>query len=811
MIILVFSMVLGIGKPVWSQDTGLIPVPVFTEAGVQAAVTYNSTTGLYTYDYTITNPATNTGEIWNIDVDIRLPRGGKVLSSEGLMIPHGFITDSFDESVAIFKGDFVPMVPVGIHVPSGWSGGVGARGVASFCCGIKVLPGETKGGFELISRGLPTIREIEIEPWWIFMEEGSASEEGAKIAREIEESLKVKKKTIGPTAPPSAISFMVFLETIMSYLDESVDLGWAIDMDLVSSLQSKLEDARSFIEADDPTKAKVALGEFMDLIENATPTQLTSEGRGLLFYNANYLKEALPDTYIPPVRDLTLAPEEATLPLGATHTLTAKFTEDGNPLGYQFVEVEVISGPNEGLKLEGGLTDDDGEATFSYTSAKEGTDRLEAKSGELPSFRNKPREMVLAMKEAERGIVPALGRSLSSYLIVAQAGGEVPEWMTVSPTVEVTWKGGADLAIPLFVPPLIKTEGGNPIFISETTENRGTTQAGPSTTRYFICDDPAFEEWEILMPLGERSIPSLAPGESTQVTELELQVPGDIPAGTYYCRACADADEAVIEINEDNNCEINQFAAIMPAEAQPEESFEEFFIDCMTIAWDCCPHHSCGKELCNSRRHCCHDEYHRFEDRGSPHGQHHNDQDNLKQCGNRHYRCRDEKDMFEICGRLKLPEDYTIDDLEESATLSIAITDESGNDTVVFRERPLKRMGVIWKYWGSEQPEGEGMNINSMGFWWAPQDGRWAGWAGFSIRGILQLPEHIGPHTIPASATVALEIPVSSTSSSENLIGTATIDFQVCKESWDYHAWNKHTHFPFHYPRTNEWHKYGHK
>jgi len=130
----------------------------------------------------------------------------------------------------------------------------------------------------------------------------------------------------------------------------------------------------------------------------------------------------------------------------------------------------------------------------------------------------------------------------------------------------VTWKGGADLAILLFIPPLIKTEGGSPIFITETTENRGTTHAGPSTTRYFICDDPAFEEWEILLPIGERSIPALGPEESTQVTELEFEVPEDIPTGTYYCRACADSDEIVVELNEKNNCEINQLAMILPCE-----------------------------------------------------------------------------------------------------------------------------------------------------------------------------------------------------------------------------------------------------
>lgn len=276
MTILALSMVMGLTTPVWAQDTGLIiPVPIFTEAGVKAEVIYDSATGLYTYSYTITNPSTNTGEIY--DIDIRMPRGGGTLSSEGLTMPRGSKTRTFDQVLSIRRNP-KPMVPVGIVAPSGWDGGLGNRGVAGFGCGNEtpnILPGETKGRFELISRGLPTIREAEIEPWWIFYKKGSASEEDAVLAREIEESLKFITKTIGPTAPPRALSFIVFLENIEDYIDESVTLGWIIDSALVSTLQAKLDTARSFIQADDPTKAKLALGEFMDLVGQASPSQLT--------------------------------------------------------------------------------------------------------------------------------------------------------------------------------------------------------------------------------------------------------------------------------------------------------------------------------------------------------------------------------------------------------------------------------------------------------------------------------------------------------------------------------------------------------
>jgi len=43
---------------------------------------------------------------------------------------------------------------------------------------------------------------------------------------------------------------------------------------------------------------------MMDLINSATSSQLTSEAKGLLYYNIQYLKNQLPDAQIPPVKSL---------------------------------------------------------------------------------------------------------------------------------------------------------------------------------------------------------------------------------------------------------------------------------------------------------------------------------------------------------------------------------------------------------------------------------------------------------------------------------------------------------------------------
>jgi hypothetical protein len=582
MIIIALFIGIGLTTPAWVQDTGIIPVPVFTKAGVGADVTYGSGTGLYTFSYTIANPASNTGEIWSINIDIRQPRDGTVLSSDGLTIPRGSKTRTFDEVLSIRKNP-VPMVPVGIGVPPGWDGVVGARGFAGFSSKNdfpNILPGETKGGFQLISRGLPTIRSIEIQPWWILQIQDFASNESTAIGRATTKSLKFTTKTLGPTAPPQGFVPVQFLNTIQGYMDESVTLGWLIDPALVNALRAKLDTVRSFIQANDPSSAKVVLGEFMDLITQSSSSQLTPEARGLLFYNAQYLKNQLPNTYIPPVKTLSLTPENATLPIGVIHTLTVMSKIDDNPLPHCPVIVQVTTGPNAGLALAGdSYTDNNGHAVFTYTSKKVGTDRLIAQARVIPASAPLSRGVLLAMNEVRADIVPALVTTFSSYHIarqgeIAKENQGVPETMILASDVfkasaEVTWSGGPDLTIPLFVPPIIKSAGGRPIFITEITKNTGTIAAGPSVTRYFISANPVIQP-DVDRPLGERMIPALEPGQSSQVTELKLLIPNDIPAGTYYCGACADADDTVVELDEGNNCVNNEVAIVVPV-ASPNQ------------------------------------------------------------------------------------------------------------------------------------------------------------------------------------------------------------------------------------------------
>ncbi|MEA3435269.1 MAG: CARDB domain-containing protein, partial [Thermodesulfobacteriota bacterium] len=83
---------------------------------------------------------------------------------------------------------------------------------------------------------------------------------------------------------------------------------------------------------------------------------------------------------------------------------------------------------------------------------------------------------------------------------------------------------------------------------------------------------PNFEpNGEGVFVIGQRDVPALGPGESNESRVLEFQLPDNLSEGTYYCKACADADKTVVELDEDNNCEINQLSIIVPVEASPNQ------------------------------------------------------------------------------------------------------------------------------------------------------------------------------------------------------------------------------------------------
>lgn len=119
--------------------------------------------------------------------------------------------------------------------------------------------------------------------------------------------------------------------------------------------------------------------------------------------------------------------------------------------------------------------------------------------------------------------------------------------------VTVIWKGGPDLVVPFFIPPLLETKAGNPIYINVITANIGITEAISSITRFYISPNETIDPTSDYV-LGEYSVKNLIAEEFLGNKQFSFTVPDTFTEGRYYLAACADAENVVAELSESNNC-----------------------------------------------------------------------------------------------------------------------------------------------------------------------------------------------------------------------------------------------------------------
>ncbi len=329
------------------HDASAQNVPVLKDIRIDSYVTFNKSDELFNYAYEMANPKTNTGQITNVQIDVSEPVGSGVPSSQGLVIQEGvdykgnIISTDFEDAVKKVGTRLNrPLVPVGARPPRGWSAGISAAGTISWGSEEKkyrIMPGQTLTGYVLISRGLPSIRNISVRPKWVLVVEGSVSEEDLEKSKRIEKEITFTGKTIGPTAPPTDFQPTAFLDYLVSLKHEAYNLGWIIqgreddkdrkkeDRDkkgdeekgIMKSLDEKLARARERLEKGDNKEAVEKLKSFTREVEalykedrdekdeerngrkgpkdkkeqkdEGHHEHITSEAYALLKYNAQYL------------------------------------------------------------------------------------------------------------------------------------------------------------------------------------------------------------------------------------------------------------------------------------------------------------------------------------------------------------------------------------------------------------------------------------------------------------------------------------------------------------------------------------------
>jgi len=347
------------GRDSWGQ----VPPRPLRDVQVRARVHLDEATGIYWYEYEVTNPASNELNIADVSIDITAPQGMNLCCWQTLphqeRFPHRNNVPWTLPNVSALPGEDwsaeahaerdyqVRPVPVGPFAPPNWSFGAGGssptdliersflisfatNGMRSYRPGSPIQPGMTMGGFRLTSYEPPGIRAIqfyvdEVE----LMEQGRVPEEWMEdegTPPEVVEwinqqwaSLGYKTETIGPM--PLTVSGAALAVLLREYVDRSVGLGWITDAAYAEDLRVRLERIRGLLEGEAYGEAEVELLAFLERVDGAGEERQRPEAWGLLYYNGQELLEQV-RTRIPLTAELVPSRVERMVGEEAEFTVT---------------------------------------------------------------------------------------------------------------------------------------------------------------------------------------------------------------------------------------------------------------------------------------------------------------------------------------------------------------------------------------------------------------------------------------------------------------------------------------------------------
>ena len=303
--VLVLTLSLALGAGPAAAQVGLMPVPVFKDAAIRAEASFERETGRYVYAYTAVNPAGNTGELWTFKIDVYADAATNAMVSKasGFMLPIGATVIPFSDMLARMaklnarvsnptRLRTETVVPFGLEVPPGWSGGLARDCTASIGRleqGQSILPGASRGGFRLISFGVPTVRDVEIMPWWMHIvpDHDKVTAAEMQAAGRVEQDIVVRSATLGPSGV--AHGSPAHWNQLRDDLARAVKLGWIVDQGLAQNLTSQLASARAAFDARDFAAAKSRLQAVLAATAQSPSGKATSEGLGLVSLNVQSL------------------------------------------------------------------------------------------------------------------------------------------------------------------------------------------------------------------------------------------------------------------------------------------------------------------------------------------------------------------------------------------------------------------------------------------------------------------------------------------------------------------------------------------
>ena len=516
--------ILTASQAAWAVDTGLNPLPTFTSISATSSAEYDAPNTCYYYHYSVTNPSSNTGAVQFIKINMATAYNyfdpGACQIPLSIPRPSGnwFFDPNFSLPLSVAHGGHV--LPFGAVVPDGWVGTADAVGMSGFATtgpSARIQPGQTVSGFTIQTSTPPTLKQLVARPHWVYEVSDEAGSADTVAVGQMHAALMASTTVLGPSSVVSGTEdhWNQFKNDIASL----IQMGWISNASFGTTVQNQLAAARSINDSQGSAYVTPSLNTLLATINASTPAQRNDAAFELLQLNVQaLLMAANPPNSQPPTplsvpKAMIITADKQTLALNTSITVVAQVVDTANnnaPIVNQHLNF-FISGVNGASA--GGVTDANGMFSFTYTGMNEGTDQ-----------------------------------------VLLHMHGELNE-----DSIYVNWKGGPDLVVKRFIPPILQWNGTGHIHITEDTQNIGTTAATASVTRYYFSDTSPVDPTTAQVA-GQRSVPALAPGSDSSNGGVDITLPSGTASGVYYMTACADADNQVGELDETNNCESTEIA-----------------------------------------------------------------------------------------------------------------------------------------------------------------------------------------------------------------------------------------------------------
>lgn len=514
---------------------GEMPIPDFSlfQSDVSVDVS-ESEEGYYVYRYEIRNPESNTGSIahWSLSTEVPYPHAWPTGRSE-LTIGSGEDQRPFAEALDWLRqyNDRDPMkmmTPISVSPGESWWVDVDTSGVSfQAVSSRRPQPGGDPVEIEVRSPSPPALRPLTVMPHWVHVADESEIEEHEQQVTQIFQELEQQVVTVGPfgVRPNSG----VYIERFKEDLIRMSELDWC-ESSFVDQIRTGVKSIEESIRHGEYA-ARGELEAVIDRVSASRDSCVNSQGYQLIYLGLTSMLDQLPTELPPeppppppeePVYEIVDHPQS--LNAGEVFDLEVVVTDSGRddqPIEGETLLVRVVDGPNRDT---GGFvsTDSEGIASFGYRGYSAGIDEI----------------------VVERALFGLEGQVSQEQPAIAET--------------RARWLKGSDLLVSHFIPPFIRWDGSSEIRFDDVTENRGPVPVGATTTRYLISKNEEFDG--DVYVVGERRVEPLSAYDHDDGEALWLSLPDHLSPGDYYLKACADAEDEVIEHDEANNCATNSRA-----------------------------------------------------------------------------------------------------------------------------------------------------------------------------------------------------------------------------------------------------------